>query len=91
MRPYKASGIRLEQLKSCVDEMVENEILSPRDSDTVSPVFFVTKKQSKDKTAVSGRLVFDYRRTEGGWAPYNRAANRRQWTRKGPGARKIVI
>ena len=24
--------------------------------------FFVTKKQNKDKTAVSGRLVFDYRR-----------------------------
>ena len=59
---YKASGIRLEQLKSWVDEMVENEILSPGDSDTVSLVFFVTKKQNKDKTAVSGRLVFDYRR-----------------------------
>ena len=59
---YKASGIRLEQLKSCVDEMVENEILSPGDSDTVSLVFFVTKKQNKDKTAVSGRLVFDYSR-----------------------------
>ena len=42
--------------------MVENEILSPGDSDTVSLVFFVTKKQNKDKTAVSGRLVFDYRR-----------------------------
>ena len=40
--------------------MVENEILSPGDSDTVSPVYFVTKKQNKDKTAVSGRLVFDY-------------------------------
>ena len=42
--------------------MVENEILLPGDSETVSPVFFVSKKQGADKTAVSGRLVFDYRR-----------------------------
>ena len=46
-RPYKASGICLEQLRACVVEMVENEIMSPGDSRTVSPVFFVTKNKAK--------------------------------------------
>ena len=61
-RPYPVSGIRLDQLKLTIDEMVKNKILLPGDTDTVSPVFFVTKKPSPGKTASLGRLVFDYRK-----------------------------
>ena len=56
------SGIRLDQLKLTIDEMVKNKILLPGDTNTVSPVFFVTKKPSPGKTASLGRLVFDYRK-----------------------------
>jgi hypothetical protein len=43
-KPYKMAGIRSEQLKECLDDMVQNNILVPGDSTTVSPVFFVSKK-----------------------------------------------
>ena len=42
--------------------MVKNKILLPGDTNTVSPVFFVTKKPSPGKTASLGWLVFDYRK-----------------------------
>jgi hypothetical protein len=61
-KPYKIAGIRSEQLKDCLLDMVENNILVSGDSSTVSPVFFVSKKAGANETAEKGRLVFDYRK-----------------------------
>ena len=61
-RPYPAAGIRLDQLKSAIQEQIDNGVLIEKDSPTVSPCFFVTKKPTGSSTACKGRLVFDYRK-----------------------------
>jgi Reverse transcriptase (RNA-dependent DNA polymerase) len=70
-RPYPISGIRAEQLKATIDEMVEQDILEPGDSPFVSPVFYVLKKVNRDATAAEGRLVFDYRKLNSLIRPLN--------------------
>ncbi len=40
-RPFPVSGIRLQQLKADIGELVKNGILSPGDSPFTSPVFYV--------------------------------------------------
>jgi hypothetical protein len=70
-RPYPISGIRAEQLKTTIDELVKNDILEPSDSPFVSPVFFVSKKINRDATAAKGRLVFDYRKLNSLIKPLN--------------------
>jgi hypothetical protein len=59
---YKTAGIRLEQLRETIDDMVTNGILIKGDSAFVSPVFYVSKKVAEGKTAKKGRLCFDYRK-----------------------------
>ena len=61
-RPYPAAGIRLDQLKQAIHEQIANGVLIEKDSPTVSPCFFVTKKPTGSSTACKGRLVFDYRK-----------------------------
>ena len=61
-KPYKAAGIRLQQLKETVTKMVNNGILEIGDSELVSPLFFVMKKAGEAKTACKGRLCIDYRK-----------------------------
>jgi len=61
-KPYKLSGIRLDQLKATIQDMVDNKVLEPGDSNYVTPVFFVLKKAGENKTACKGRLCFDYRK-----------------------------
>jgi Reverse transcriptase (RNA-dependent DNA polymerase) len=70
-RPYPISGIRAEQLKATIEEMVEQDILEPGDSPFVSPVFYVLKKVNRDATAAEGRLVFDYRKLNSLIRPFN--------------------
>ena len=62
MRPFPVSGIRLQQLKETINDMVRDGILKPGDSPYVSPCFYVLKKPTEGKTASKGRLCFDYRR-----------------------------
>ena len=47
--PYPVSGIRLNQLKLTIDDVVKNKILLPGDTVPVSPVFFVTKSRLPEK------------------------------------------
>ena len=61
-RPFPVSGIRLNQLRSDINELVKNGILSPGDSEFTSPIFYVLKKSGEGKTAAKGRLCFDYRK-----------------------------
>ena len=61
-RPFPCSGIRLQQLKSDIDDLVKNGVLSPGDSSFTSPIFYVLKKAGDGKTASKGRLCFDYRK-----------------------------
>jgi hypothetical protein len=61
-KPYPVSGIRLEQLKETIQDLIKNNVLVPGDSEFVSPCFFVTKKQNESETAQRGRLCFDYRK-----------------------------
>ena len=48
-RPYPVSGIRLNQLKLTIDDIVKNKILLLGDTVPVSPVFFVTKSRLPEK------------------------------------------
>lgn len=64
-RPFPCSGIRLSQLKTDIDSLVRNGVLSPGDSAFTSPVFYVLKKAGDGKTAAKGRLCFDYRKING--------------------------
>jgi hypothetical protein len=59
-RPFPVSGIRLQQLKADIGELVKSGILSPGDSPFTSPVFYVLKKAGEGKTASKGRLCFHY-------------------------------
>ena len=61
-RPFPASGIRLEQLKDVIMDLVANKILLPGDSEYTSPCFFVSKKSDDGKKAEKGRLCYDYRK-----------------------------
>ena len=61
-KPYKLAGIRLDQLKATIQDMIDNKILEPGDSNYVTPVFFVLKKAAESKTSCKGRLCFDYRK-----------------------------
>lgn len=61
-RPFKLTGIRAQQLKENISEMVRDGILKPGDSEFTSPIFYVLKKPDAGKTASKGRLCFDYRR-----------------------------
>ena len=61
-RPFPCSGIRLQQLKADIDDLVKNGVLSPGDSPFTSPIFYVLKKAGEGKTASKGRLCFDYRK-----------------------------
>ena len=61
-RPFPVSGIRLQQLKEDINELVKNGVLSPGDSSFTSPCFYVLKKASEGKSASKGRLCFDYRK-----------------------------
>ena len=61
-KPFPCSGIRLQQLRADIDDLVKNGVLSPGDSPFTSPIFYVTKKPGEGKTASKGRLCFDYRR-----------------------------
>jgi hypothetical protein len=60
-RPYAAVGIREQQLKECINDLVLNGVLEPGDSSFTSPVFFVTKKTADGATGQKGRLCYDYR------------------------------
>jgi Reverse transcriptase (RNA-dependent DNA polymerase)/RNase H-like domain found in reverse transcriptase/Integrase zinc binding domain/Integrase core domain len=61
-KPFPCSGIRLQQLKDVINDLISNKVLEPGDSDYISPCFFVTKRPSEGKTASKGRLCYDYRR-----------------------------
>jgi hypothetical protein len=61
-KPFPCSGIRLEQLKDTISELVKNKVLEEGDSNFTSPVFFVIKKPGEGKTASTGRLCYDYRK-----------------------------
>jgi hypothetical protein len=61
-RPFPVAGICLQQLKTDIESLVKQGVLSPGDSPFTSPVFYVLKKPGKGKTASKGRLCFDYRR-----------------------------
>ena len=65
-RPFPVAGIRLQQLKDDIQELVKNGILSPGDSPFTSPVFYVLKKAGAGQSAQKGRLCFDYRRYQMG-------------------------
>jgi len=54
--PYRFSGVRLEQLRAHLDDMLEQGIIEPYHGAYASPVFLVPKPHS-DKT----RLVVDFR------------------------------
>jgi hypothetical protein len=43
-KPFPCAGIRLQQLKETIDDLVKNKVLLPGDSEYTSPVFYVTKK-----------------------------------------------
>ena len=61
-RPFPVSGIRLNQLKTDINNLVKNGVLTPGDSPFTSPIFYVMKKPGDGKTASKGRLCYDYRR-----------------------------
>ena len=54
-KPYRARHLRAEQLKRAIQELERIGILELGDSDTVSPVFFLPKKDGRI------RLLTDYR------------------------------
>ena len=53
-RPFPCSGIRLQQLKTEINALVKQGVLSPGDSAFTSPIFYVMKKQGEGKTASKG-------------------------------------
>jgi len=55
--PFRFSGVRLEQMRKHIDEMLEQGIIEPAYSSYASPVFLVPKANS-DKT----RMVVDFRK-----------------------------
>ena len=61
-KPFPCSGIRLQQLKDAIYDLVDNKVLEPGDSEYTSPCFFVTKKPGEGKTSSKGRLCYDYRK-----------------------------
>ena len=61
-KPFPITGIREQQLKECINDLIESKVLEKGDSAYVSPVFFVSKKFGDNKEALGGRLVIDYRR-----------------------------
>jgi hypothetical protein len=70
-KPFPVSGIRLQQLKETIQDLVTNNVLKSGDSEYVSPCFFVTKKQNDTETAQRGRLCFDYRKLNSLVKPLN--------------------
>ena len=69
-KPFPAHGIRLQQLKENIEDLVNCHVLSPGDSEYVSPCFYVLKKPDGTKAA-KGRLCFDYRRLNSMIKPLN--------------------
>ncbi len=61
-KPFPTVGVRLQQLKEAIYDLVDKKVLEPGDSEFLSPCFFVTKKPGEGKSASKGRLCYDYRR-----------------------------
>ncbi len=61
-KPFPTVGVRLEQLKEAIYDLVDKKVLEPGDSEFLSPCFFVTKKPGAGSTAFKGRLCYDYRK-----------------------------
>jgi len=70
-KAFPATGVRLDQLKQEIENLVKQGVLIEGDSPFLSPTFFVTKKPDPGSTASKARMVIDYRRLNALIKPLN--------------------